>query len=150
MARIQKEIMASITSTYTGMSRPKWLGEQYRPDILLPGGVLLDAAAFPAPTPPNTVKRVLSGTLIGRTYAERDSGAKFGPFTTGDEEVYLVFADTSDLAFSQEAAVVRNMSVVVLENWLPGWAALAAATKTVIRSKYQTMAGALVGASPMV
>lgn len=84
--------------------------------------------------------RVLAGTLVGRTYAERASGSAFGPWTTGDDEAYLVVYDVLDVTLNNDVDLYRHGSLVK-ENFLPGFATLAADVLAAIRTRYQTTRG---------
>ena len=86
-------------------------------------------------------KRVVrEATLIGRTYAERDAGAAFGPWAENDTEVFLTQHDVPDLDMSAEVAVVRPERLIAY-NLLPGWAARPSGEKDAIRATFQTMKG---------
>jgi hypothetical protein len=116
-----------------------WLAEELTANNLMPGGAILKTADFPIGTYPlNTATKrqeIVSGQLVGRTYAERTANAGFGPYATGDEEVYLTATVVNDIAVNPEVTLLRP-NALIYEDKLPGWAALPAATKTVIRSKY--------------
>lgn len=86
------------------------------------------------------VRSVPQGTLVGRTFAERDAGTPLGPWTSGDEEVYLVAFDVLDVTELDEVALVRNQALIK-ENWLPDWANYSAQKKAALRSKYQVVRG---------
>lgn len=83
---------------------------------------------------------VPAATLIGRTFAEQASGAAFGPWTTGDDEVYLTLWDVPDLAMSAEADVLRPDTLIAVNN-LPNWATRPAGEIAAIRATYQTTIG---------
>lgn len=119
------------------ISTAVWLAEALFPEKLLPGGGKLVAADFPAVAGKKFVK---SGTLVGRTFAERDAGAGFGPWTTGDEEVYLTAIDVFDAAEDDDITLVRRQ-VLVKENWLPGWATYTAGQRAALRAAYQVVRG---------
>lgn len=86
-------------------------------------------------------KQVPSGTLIGRTNAERDAFAAWGPAdVAGDDEIYLTVREAADLAKNNDTEIYRHNSVVK-ENYLPGWATLAGGVKTKIRALYQCIVG---------
>lgn len=82
------------------------------------------------------LKTVVSGTLIGRTYAERDAGTGFGPWSSSDDEVYLLAQDVTDVADLADCELYRH-NCVVRENALPGWSTLGSTAKTKIRALYQ-------------
>jgi hypothetical protein len=93
--------------------------------------------------PGDTHKNVPSGTVIGRTYVERDAAGLFGPVADGDEEIYLIAFDVVNLDRINDAAVVRsNAGVVVKENFLPGFSGLTNTQKGYVRARYICVQGA--------
>ncbi len=85
------------------------------------------------------------GTLLGRTYAERESGTPFGPADLdNDEEFYLsiypVLAD-EDSQDDMTRGIVDLLAhnTQISENRLPGWATASVAYKAKVRSIYQTI-----------
>lgn len=86
-------------------------------------------------------KPVKSGTLVGRTFAERAAGTAFGPAAVAtDEEIYLIAFDVVDLLHENNAELYRH-NCVVKENLLPDWATYTADEKAKIRELYQTVTG---------
>lgn len=86
-------------------------------------------------------KSVPSGTLIGRTYAERDAGTPWGPAdVANDDEMYLTTRECADLSKDATTELYRH-NKVVKENYLPNWATLAGAVKTKIRALYSCIGG---------
>ncbi|MDQ3547870.1 MAG: hypothetical protein M3439_03535 [Chloroflexota bacterium] len=81
---------------------------------------------------------VPAGTLIGRTFAERDAGTGYGPWATGDNEVYLVLHDIFDAALNNDVDLYHGR---VKENFLPGFATLPAASVAAIRANFRTTKG---------
>lgn len=130
--------MARMTTPTNTKTAPRWAAEVMDERTMLPGGARLDAAAFTADGQGR--KPVPAGTFIGRTLAERDANAGFGPWLTGDEDVYLVAFDVLDAVINADVELYRNQAMVY-ENWLPGWAGLSAPTKAAIRAKYQCIVG---------
>jgi hypothetical protein len=129
--------MAGFSSTYERISVPNWLAEQYSADILIPGGARINVAD-PGLVVTDGKKRLPAGTLVGRTQAEADAGQAFGLFVTGDTDCYLVFNDNENVDFNSDIDLVRPMTLVK-ENWLPGWATMAAPAKAALRLRYQTI-----------
>lgn len=121
------------------LTTPRWAGDYLGRESLIPGGARLDAAAFAADAEGR--KGVPSGTAIGRTLAERDAGAGFGPAAATDDEIYLTAFDVTDAARNPDVELYRP-GRVVKENYLPGWADLAAELKTAIRERYTCTLGA--------
>lgn len=81
-----------------------WLAEEVWRETLLPGGVKLDAAAFPT--------GVENGTLVGRTFAEATAGTGFGVAADTDDQLYLVLNDVPKPAENNDAEVVRHGSLI--------------------------------------
>lgn len=128
-----------VKNTKTG---PVWLSDWGDRRTLLPGGVKLIASDFTETPAGSGIYPVKAGTLIGRTFAQAEAGTDFSPWVTGDEEVYLVWADIIDAALNNDADVVRPESLIK-ENLLPGWAGRPAGEKTAIRATYQTQVGVM-------
>lgn len=114
------------------------------------GATSLDTLAIPTALVDNdtatyegvgTSVTVLSGTVVGRTIAERDNGDAFGPADASDDEVYIVCFDVYDVNTNADVELYRPNSIVK-ENFLPGWAGLATAVKTLVRAAYICTRGA--------
>lgn len=129
------------------MTTPNWLGTSITNDgTTLPGGIRLDPAAFAAEA--DGKKRIYSGQIVGRTYAERDAGTAFGPVTevTGtitDEEIYInLYDQVIGLGMGEDtqvAVLIPDKSNVVYENFLPNWNTLTAAQKAWVRNNHTTI-----------
>ena len=131
--------MAKITDLTTqSATAAAWVGDYTGREHNLPGGAKLVASAFTADSEGR--RTVPSGTLVGRTYAERDAGTGFGPADVADNEVYLVLWDVTDAAMSNDVELYRHGSLVK-ENYLPGWNAMAAGLKALVRANYETTKG---------
>ena len=87
------------------------------------------------------IKRVVSGTVIGRTYTERDAGTGFGPAAASDDEFYLVAFDVTDAAVNADVELYRPGSIVK-ETFVPNWSSLVSGVKSAIRSRYHCTTGA--------
>jgi hypothetical protein len=68
-----------------------------------------------------------SGTLIGRTYAERASGALWGPGDTAtpDDELFLTAFEVRNARVDNSVALYKQ-GQTVKENYLPGYATVLA------------------------
>ena len=88
-----------------------------------------------------TVKRILSGTLLGRTFTERDASTPFGPLASGDEEVYILYHDIDDATVIADAELYRPGSIVK-ENFLPDFSGQSSAVKALVRGAYICVRGA--------
>lgn len=87
-----------------------------------------------------TERRIESGTLLGRTYIERDAGTGFGPYAANDDEVYLLAFQIDDATIDNDATLVRHQTLIK-ENWLPGWASYSTEAKAALRAAYQVTRG---------
>jgi hypothetical protein len=83
---------------------------------------------------------VRSGTLVGRTFAERAAGTAFGPHAENDDEVYLVFYDVLDVTVNNDVELYRN-DCIVKENLLPDFANWSAVDLAALRANYHTTRG---------
>lgn len=86
---------------------------------------------------------IQSGTLVGRTYAERDAGIGYGPADVAtDEEIHLLMFEVHNALTDNECELYMSRGAnVVYVNFLPGWATLPTATKTWIRGAYTCLTG---------
>lgn len=84
-----------------------------------------------------------SGTPVGRTFAERDTGDAFGPAATGDDEVMLTYFDVYDASINPDFVGYRPFAGrTVKENFLPdGWDDDAGVV-TLLRARYNMILGA--------
>lgn len=131
--------MDRIKFTGPTLGSPEWAGDFLSRDHLVPMPAKVDAAQWVADA--DGRKPIPSGTPIGRTIAERDAGDAFGPADAADDEVFLLAFDIPDAVLNDDAELYRPGSAVK-ENFLPGWAGLAAGVKTVIRDLYVCYRGA--------
>lgn len=84
-------------------------------------------------------KTVVSGTLVGRTRTERDANTGYGPWASGDHEVFLIAFDVSDVDTNPDCVLYRH-NRVVKENYLP---AQSQATNEIaqVRTLYTSIVG---------
>lgn len=102
------------------------------------GDTTLTVAAIPTALAGTEVARfsrygsefIPSGTLVGRTFAERDAGTAFGPAATTDDEIFLTMFDVADAKVSDDVELYRPKSLVK-ENYLPTYTALSTAVDEV-------------------
>lgn len=95
-----------------------------------------DAAIYPG----TKEISIPSGTLLGRTYAERDAGDPYGPAADADDEIYLLAFDVTDANEVNDAELYRHGGVVK-ENYLPAFSTLSSTLKGKIRTLYETTVG---------
>lgn len=131
--------MPRTETSYT-LTSPAWAGDFLDRDHLIPGGAKLDATAFTAdadgriPLP--------SGTLVGRTIAERDAGTGYGPAADTDDDIYLLAFDITDASFNPDCDFYRHGGLVKI-NFLPGpFESLAAGLQTFVLTHYSCTIGA--------
>lgn len=89
-------------------------------------------------------KPIQAGTLVGRTYAERDAGTPFGVADVDapiDDQLFLTAFDVPDAVELNDIVLLRH-NTRIYEDKLPGWAGLSANAKAVIRERYQCMKSA--------
>jgi len=92
-------------------------------------------------TPAGAYKTIPSGTVVGRTYAERDANTPFGVAGDADDEVYLTVFDVVDAATNNDVTLYRPGSIVK-ENLLGTFAALSSTLKAKLRANYVMVKGA--------
>jgi len=85
-------------------------------------------------------RTVVSGTLVGRSYTERDAGTGFGAAADADDEFYLVAFDVRDLNDNTDVDLYRHGGIVK-ENFLPVFSSLSSALKAKIRLLYESTRG---------
>jgi hypothetical protein len=89
---------------------------------------------------PTKAKSIPSGTLIGRTYAERDAGDPWGPAASTDDEIYLTAFEVVDTRLRDEGELYRH-GRLVKENFLPNWSTMGTTLQNVIRARYTCIVG---------
>ncbi len=131
----------SMSVTGPTLASPPWAGDFGSRDHLLPGPFKVNSADAGFVADAAGRKVIPSGTILGRTLAERDASTGFGPYAALDDEVYINYFEVTDALALDDVEMYRPGSQVK-ENFLPGWAGLAAGTKTKIRAVYICTLGA--------
>jgi len=85
-------------------------------------------------------RAVPSGTVLGRTIAERDAGTGYGPFLDTDDEIFIVAFENPDIDMANEVDLVRP-GFAVYENYLPGFSAFTSNQKAKLRSLFRMTLG---------
>lgn len=80
---------------------------------------------------------VPSGTLVGRTYAERDAGTGYGPADVDNDDEIFLTAFEVDLRNGETDVELYRHHCWVYENRLPNWDNLTAGQIAWIRANYQ-------------
>ncbi len=130
--------MTKITAASSSLTSPVWAGDFFDRAHMVVGGSQVVAADFTADAQGR--KPIPSGTVVGRTYAERDAGTGFGPAADSDDEILIVAFDVTNAIDLTDVELYRPGSMVK-ENLLPDWDILSAAVKASLRAKYQTIKG---------
>lgn len=130
--------MAKMSITDPSLTPPIWAGDWLDRNSLIPGGAKVLAAAITADA--NGKKPVPNGTLLGRTFAERDAGTAFGLAVDTDDEFFIVAFDVTDALNNNDVELYRP-GMLVKENFLPGWPGLSSALKAKVRAVYRTTKG---------
>lgn len=134
--------MAGIRKNTIKNTAPIWAQDALNEHSTLVAGSHLEKSQFTLPNP-DGLNVVYSGTLVGRTYAEKDTGLGFGPANIAtDDQIFLVIYDVNFddqfLGADGHCSLYRHLCQVA-EKSLPGWATMTAATKAKIRSLYQVI-----------
>jgi hypothetical protein len=115
------------------------------------GDTTLDVDALPTALVDGDIARyseyngrvtIPSGTLCGRTYAERDAKTPFGPATDTDDQFLILYFDIANALENDDAEFYRPGSLVK-ENYLPEWATIEADADLLakLRATYQCIVG---------
>ena len=128
--------VARLTADYTGGTT---MTVAALPTALISG----DTAAY---APFGTRVAIQSGTLVGRTRAERATNTPFGPWIAGDDEVGLVVFDVSDATRNNNIELLKSL-VTIKENYLPNWSVLSALVNEV---QTVTIAGTLTAGNAVI
>lgn len=87
-------------------------------------------------------KSIRSGTVVGRTIAERDAGTALGVAGDADDEYFIVAFDVTDASDINDVELARPFAgLTVRENFLPDIDDLSAAVKTALRARYVCVQG---------
>lgn len=131
----------SMNVTGPTLASPPWAGDFPSRDHLVPGPFKVNAADAGFVADADGRKNIPSGTVLGRTLAERDAGTGFGPAAATDEEVFINYFEVTDALELDDVEMYRPGSQVK-ENFLPGWAGLAAGVQAIVRDLYICTVGA--------
>ena len=131
--------MARMDAQTNLLTSAAWCGDFIDEDALMPGGGRVDPATVTADA--NGYKTIPSGSLVGRTIAQRTAGAVFHMAVDTDEEIFIVAFDVTDALKKADVELYRP-SAVVKENFLPNFGTLSVALLAKVRSTYITTRGA--------
>lgn len=115
------------------------------------GAVSIPVAAIPTALAANDTayyskygrKSLPGGTLIGRTFAERDASTPYGPAVDTDDEIFITVFDVPNLESADNEVELTRHFAVIKENYLPDWATISADANLLakLRALYQTEKG---------
>lgn len=114
----------------SGPTPPRWAGDYFNREHLLPGGVVLDASQFTDTT------HIPSGTVVSRKNAE----TAFGPADEADDVFYIIAFDVDDVTVKADAELYRHGGIVKT-NFLPVYDALHSDIKAALADKYELTTG---------
>jgi len=124
------------------LTSPNWAGDSLGRKYLMPAGGKLDNAAFGAADSSGRLP-IPSGTVVGRSIAERNANAPFGPAADTDVDIYITAFDVSDVLVNDDVELARPYAgLVVKENFLPTpLASLTSTIQAAIRARYTCTIG---------
>ncbi len=127
------------------VSAPVWVGDEVIGLNLMPNGSLLTDVTGITPQADGRLY-LPSGTLLGRSYAERTAGDGFGiADVASDDEMWLLLYDIYDVNDNNEVQFYRH-NRLVYENFLPnlpdGTLLDGSPVQATIRSLYECWYGA--------
>lgn len=114
----------------SGPTPPRWAGDYFNREHLLPGGAVLDADAF------DENARVPSGTVVGKTVEE----TAFGPAAADDDQIYIVAFDVDNVTNKADVELYRPGGIVKV-NFLPGYDDLASGVQAALLDRYELTTG---------
>lgn len=130
------------TATTPTIGSPRWAGDALTRQYLVPGGAKIDNTAFGAADAYGFIT-VPSGTVVGRTIAERNAGSPLGPAADTDVDIYIVAFDVTNSLTNDDVELARPYAgLIVKENFLPtALSSLSATIQAAIRARYACTVG---------
>lgn len=132
----------SMVSATPTLQAPNWAGDSLSRKYLVPAGGKLDNTAFGSADATGKLP-IPSGTVVGRTIAERNAGSPFGPAADTDVDIYITAFDCTDALVNDDVELARPYAgLAVKENFLPTpLASLTTTIQAAIRARYSCMNG---------
>lgn len=115
-------------------SNAAFLQDEASREHIMAVGAMLHAPDFALDA--NGDRYVASGTLVGRTRAEKIAGRGFGPFAAGDEEVFLLARSVDNADDNADCTLVRH-GALILVSALPASVTGTPANLAEVRARYQ-------------
>lgn len=121
---------------------PNWAGDCLGREFLMPAGSKVDNTLFGSADSTGAIL-IPSGTIVGRTYAQRDSNTPLHPAASTDNEFFIVAFDVVNALINDDVELARPYAgLVVKENFLPGtFTGLNATVISSIRARYVCING---------
>lgn len=85
-----------------------------------------------------TTSTVPAGTVVGQTFAERANGDFLEQAAAGDDIVYIVAFDVTDLNVNNDVELLKP-NTQIYEDLMTGFSDLAAAVQALVRANYVTL-----------
>lgn len=129
-------------ATTPSLASPRWAGDSLSGRNIVAGGAKIDNTAFGSADAFGMIT-IPSGTVIGRTRAERTAGTPMGPAADTDEEFYIIAFDVTDALRNDDVELVKpGAGFTVKENFLPtALTSLSATVQAAIRARYYCTVG---------
>lgn len=127
------------TNKFAKLSAPAAAGATSLTTVAIPTALVSGDMGYYLPI--GAFKTVPSGTVLGRTYTERDANTPFGVAADADDEVLLLVYDVVDPTTNNDCELYRPGSIVK-ENLLATFAGLSSTLKAKIRAEYVCVRGA--------
>ncbi|MEO7102865.1 MAG: hypothetical protein ABI119_05965 [Gemmatimonadaceae bacterium] len=134
--------LRSMVAATPTLIPPNWSGDALGREYLMPAGSKIDNTAFGSADATGAIE-IPSGTVVGRTIAERNSGSPFGPAADTDGEFYITAFDITNALVLDDVELCRPYAgLVVKENFLPtALSALSVTVQAAIRARYTCTVG---------
>jgi len=132
----------SMVSATPTLISPNWSGDSLGRKYLMPAGGKVDNTTFGAADSTGKIP-IPSGTVVGRTIAQRDANTPFHLAADTDAEFMITAFDVTDALVLDDVELTRPFSgLVVKENFLPTpLASLSATVQAAVRARYVCVKG---------
>lgn len=134
--------LRSMVAATPILTNPTWAGDALGREYLMPAGSKIDNTAFGSADSTGAIP-IPSGTVVGRTIAERNSNSPFGPAADTDVDIYITAFDITNALVLDDVELARPYAgLLVKENFLPTpLASLTTTIQAAIRARYTCTTG---------
>lgn len=137
---ITTNLRSMVAATPT-LQPANWVGDCLDREYLVPAGSKVDNSTFGAVDSLGRIP-IPSGTVVGRTIAQRDASSPVHLALDTDADFYITAFDVTDALVLDDVELTRPFSgLVVKENFLPNWSGLSATVKAAVRARYVCVNG---------